>query len=150
MNFSPAAARAGLAAGAALVLATAGISTAVAATGHQAATTHTMHIVSTQLKDVIVNGVDVATDRNAWKGQTTGYDVTSCTISTTTHVATCKVAVARAQGILYARAHVNVDNGQGSGTVTGGSGGFRGATGTVTVGPGPTQNSTKITISYQN
>jgi len=37
----------------------------------------------------------------------------------------------------------------GGGTVTGGLGGYKGATGSVTISPGPNQNSTKITITYQ-
>jgi hypothetical protein len=149
MNRSSLVRRAGLAAGAAAVVAGAGIGVAGATTGNVSATAHTMRFVGSQLKDTISHNVDVATDQNAWKGKTTGYDVTSCVIDIQTHVAACKVAVARAQGILLARAKVNVDTGKGSGTVTGGTGGFRGATGTIAISPGPSPDSNKITISYQ-
>lgn len=141
--------RAGLAAGMAATVVAAGIGVATAATGSAATTSHTMRFVGSQLKDVQSGYTDVATDKNTWKGKTTGYDVTSCVIDIHTHVATCKVAIARAQGILFGRAHVNVDTGKGSGTVTGGSGGFHGATGTMTIEPGPNQDSNKITINYQ-
>jgi hypothetical protein len=149
MNRSTLAPRAALATGMAAVAVAAGITVAAAATGNTSATTHTMRFVGTQINDVISNDVDVATDKNTWKGKTTGYDVTSCAIDIHTHVAACKVAVARAGGILYGRAKVNVDTGRGSGTVTGGSGRFHGATGTMTISPGSNENSNKITITYQ-
>jgi hypothetical protein len=149
MTFTTLAGRAGLAASAATIVVAAGLGSAVAATGGTSATSHTMRFISTQIKDVMANDVDVATDKNSWKGKTVGYDVTSCTISLQTHVATCKVALARAEGLLYANAKVNLDTGKGNGKVTGGSGGFHGATGTVTIAPGPSQDTNKITINYQ-
>lgn len=149
MTFTTLATRGALAVGAASVAVAAGLSSAGAATGDTSSTAHTMRFISTQIKDVMANDVDVATDRNSWKGKTVGYDVTSCTIDLQTHVATCKVALARAAGLLYANANVNLDTGRGSGKITGGSGGFHGVTGTVTVAPGPSQDSNKITINYQ-
>lgn len=149
MTFTTVAVRAGLAAGAAATVVAAGISVAAASTGSASTTSHTMRFVGTQLKDVQAGYTDIATDKNTSKGKTVGYDVTSCVINIKTHVATCKVALARPQGILNGRAKVNVDTGKGSGTVTGGSGGFHGATGTMTIEPGPDQNSNKITINYQ-
>jgi len=131
-------------------LAVAGTVTGIGvASASGAATTHTMQFVGSQIKDVMANDKDVATDKNTQNGKTVGYDVTSCAINITTHVATCTVAVARAQGILVGKAKVNVDTGKGSGTVTGGTGGFHGATGTMTINPGSSQNSNKITITYQ-
>lgn len=147
MNRSTIATRTGLAAGIAATVVAAGISTAAATTGH--GTSHTMRFVATQIKDVMVHDQDVATDKNTHSGKTVGYDVTSCAIDISTHVATCSVAVARAQGMLYGNAKVNVDTGKGSGTVTGGLGSFHGATGTITVNPGSSPNSNKITINYQ-
>ena len=149
MNRSTLVRRAGLAAGTTAVVAAAGIGVATAATGNPAATSHTMRFVGSQITDVQRGYVDVATDKNTHKGKTVGYDVTSCVIDIHTHVANCKVAIARAQGILDGRAKVNVDTGKGSGTVTGGSGGFHGATGTMTISPGSNQNSNKITVNYQ-
>jgi hypothetical protein len=149
MKRSTLAARAALAAGVTAVAGAAGVSAAVASTGGTSATSHTMRFVANQLQDVMSHQKDVATDKNATNGNTVGYDVTSCAVDIHTHVATCTVAVARAKGILYGRAKVNVDTGRGSGTVTGGLGGFKGATGSVTISPGPNQNSNKITINYQ-
>jgi hypothetical protein len=57
--------------------------------------------------------------------------------------------VARAEGILYARATVNLDTGKGTGKVTGGSGAFRGASGTADIEPGSSPDSNTITITYQ-
>jgi hypothetical protein len=148
MNRSSFVARAGLAAGLVAVVGTAG-GVAVAAAGATSATTHTMRFIGIQLRDVQSGYVDVATDKNTWKGKTTGYDVTSCVINIHTHVATCTVAVARAKGILYGHAKVNLDTGKGSGTVTGGIGGFHGATGSMSVSQGSDQNSSKITITYE-
>jgi len=149
MTFTTVAARAGLAAGAAATVVAAGISVAAASTGSASATSHTMRFVGAQIQDVMAHDKDVATDKDTTKGETVGYDVTSCAVDIQTHVATCTVAVARAKGILYGRAKVNVDTGKGTGTVTGGLGGYKGATGSVTISPGPNQNSTKITITYQ-
>ena len=149
MNGTTLVRRTGLAAGVAAAVVAAGIGVAAATPGRPAATSHTMRLISSQIKDVMANGVDVATDKNSWKGKTTGFDVTSCTISFQTHVANCTVALTRAQGLLYAHAKVNLDTGKGSGTVTGGSRGFHGATGTVTIAPGPSKNTNKITINYQ-
>jgi len=149
MNPSTLAPRVAAAAGLAAVLVAGGISVAGAATGSASATSHTMRFVGTQIKDVQLGYVDVATDNNTSKGKTTGYDVTSCVIDIHTHVAACKVAIARAKGILYGHAKVNVDTGEGSGTVTGGSGGFHGATGTMTIKPGANENSNRITVNYQ-
>ncbi len=149
MNRSTLAPRAGAAAGMAAAIVVAGIGVAAASSSNTSATSHTMRFVGSQLKDVQAGYSDVATDKNTWKGKTTGYDVTSCVIDIQSHVANCKVAVARANGILYGHAKVNVDTGEGSGKVTGGSGGFHGATGTMTISPGSDQNSNKITITYQ-
>lgn len=126
----------------------AGVGVAAAASA-PATTTHTMRFESSQIKDVIVNEKDVATDKNTQNGKTVGYDVTTCNINITTHVATCVIALARAGGLMYGRAKINLDTGKGTGTVTGGTGSFHGATGTMTASSGSSQNSTEVTIKYQ-
>jgi hypothetical protein len=125
-----------------------GISAAAAASS-PTATTHTMRFESSQLQDVMSNDRDVATDKNIQNGKTVGYDVTTCNINITTHVATCVIALARAGGLMYGRAKINLDTGKGTGTVTGGTGSFHGATGTMTASPGSSQNTTTVTIKYQ-
>jgi hypothetical protein len=130
---------------AAVVAGAAGVSAAPAAP-----TTHTLRLTTAQIKDVIVKGVDVATDSDMQKGKTTGYDVTSCVIDSNTHKASCTVAVARSKGLIVGRAVVNVLTGKGSGKVTGGTRSFKGARGTITVAPGSSANTSKITLRYHN
>jgi ABC-type phosphate transport system substrate-binding protein len=111
--------------------------------------THTLRLTTQQIEDVNSNTADVAADKDQQQGNTTGYDVTSCRIDFSTHIANCDVAVARAVGLIYAHVKVNVDTGKGSGTVIGGTRHFHGATGTVTAAPGSSQGTTQVTIRYQ-
>ena len=111
----------------------AGVGIALEGPASAHAVTHTMTFKSRQIADKIINDVDVATDKNLHQGKVVGYDVTSCRVNVQTHIARCAVALARPGGLLYARAHLNVVTGHGGGTVTGGTGRFAGATGTITV-----------------
>jgi hypothetical protein len=134
---------AALAAGAAML----GSGTAIAfAAGPApaAAPMHTFTIVNHQLQDAMVNGVDVATDKDLQHGAVTGYDVTACRVDITTHIARCDVALARAGGVLIGRARVNLDTGHGSGTVTGGTRQFQGATGTFAIA------APRVTVTWSN
>jgi hypothetical protein len=128
------------------------VATAVCATGVTAAsaggTSHTLRIAATQTSDTIVNGTDVATDRDDQNGKTTGYDVTSCLVDPTTHLANCAVALARPGGVLFGHATVDVQTGNGHGRITGGLRSFSGASGTISVAPGPKPNVSMITITY--
>ena len=126
----------GWARSAAVVAALAGTATSIAlgAEGSSAqAATHRITVTSHQIQHRIVNGVDVATDRDLHNGAVVGYDVTSCRVNPQTHLAACDVALALAGGILYAHAKINVVTGRGTGTVTGGTRRFHDATGSVTV-----------------
>lgn len=116
---------------AALGIAAIGLGLDGAASAH--AVTHTMTFTNRQIADKVINDVDVASDKNLKHGTVVGYDVTSCRIDLDTHVAHCAVALSRPVGLMYARAHINVDTGRGGGAVTGGTGRFAGATGTITV-----------------
>jgi hypothetical protein len=121
---------------AAVAAALAGTATgiAVGAEGSSAqTTTHRITVTTHQLQDRIVNGVDITTSRDLHNGVILGYDVTSCRVNPKTHLAVCDVAMAQPGGILYAHAKINVDTGRGSGTVTGGTRHFHGATGSVTI-----------------
>jgi hypothetical protein len=131
-----------LAGGAALATATVGLGLDGAASAH--AVTHTMTFRTPQIQDRIVNGIDVATDKNVQNGTVVGYDVTSCAVNVDTHIARCDVALARAAGLMYARARVNVVTNKGAGTVTGGTRRFAGASGTITVAGG------RVTIRWSN
>jgi len=108
------------------------------------AVTHTMTFKTHQITDRIVHDVDVATDKNVAHGSVVGYDVTSCRVNVQTHIARCQVALARAGGLMYSRAHVNVVTNRGGGTVTGGTGRFAGASGTISV------DQPRITIRWTN
>lgn len=135
--------------GAATVVA--GLTGVSAASGSPASArprTHTLHLITTQLHDVLVNGADIATDEDTQGGAVRGYDVTSCLVSPRTHLASCDVALARAGGLIYGHATVNVLTGKGSGRVTGGARRFAGVRGRITVAPGAVPNTSKITIRY--
>lgn len=132
-----------IAAAGAVTAATVGAGAASASTG-----THTLRMTASQIKDVVINNVDIATDRDVQNGKTTGYDVTSCVMNFQTHTATCDVAVARRAGLLYGHITVNVSTGKGSGKVTGGTRGFKGATGTISSAAGSSPSAINVTIVY--
>jgi len=121
-----------VAAVAALAATATGISLGADGSSAQTAT-HRITLTTHQLQDHVINGVDVATDRDVHNGAVAGYDVTSCRVNPQTHLAACDVALALAGGILYAHAKINVVTGRGTGTVTGGTRRFHDATGSVTV-----------------
>lgn len=133
-----------LAAGAAAL----GGGTATALLGAGAASaqapTHTFTLVNRQLQDTMVNGVDVATDKDLQHGSVTGYDVTSCKVNIVSHAARCDVALARAGGLLIGHARVNLDTGAGTGAITGGTRQFQGASGTMTIA------GARVTITWSN
>ncbi len=137
----------------ALVLTVLGAATlAAGSTGVRAAAasprTHTLHLTTTQLNDVLVKDADIASDEDRQDGSVTGYDVTSCLVNTRTHLASCDVALARAAGLIYGHVTVNVLTGRGSGRVTGGARGFADVEGRITVAPGVVANTSQITIRY--
>jgi hypothetical protein len=133
-------------AAAALLAGGAVVGTQVAAAS---AATHTLRFTTSQLADVIHGGKDIATDQDKQHGTVTGYDVTTCAIDFTTHEGHCRVALARAGGVLLGTATVNVDTGKGTGKVTGGSGSFKGVHGTITV-RSVDQSSNRIVIRYHH
>jgi hypothetical protein len=130
-----------------------GVAAALCLTGVGAASAstsnHTLRITATQTSDTIVNGADVATDRDEQQGRTTGYDVTSCLVDVRTHLAHCDVALARPNGVLYGHATIDVRTGTGHGRITGGLRSLSGAHGTISVAPGSSPDVSMITISYQ-
>jgi hypothetical protein len=75
--------------------------------------------------------------------------VTSCRIHLTTRVADCQAAIARAGGMIFGHAKVDLATGAGHGVITGGTGKFKGVRGTiVTQASSPT--STKVTLVYHS
>lgn len=128
----------------AAALATAAVGLGLDGSASAHAAVHTMTFRTPQIQDRHVGDTDVATDKNVHAGKVVGYDVTSCKVNVQTHIARCDVALARAAGLMYARAHVNVETGHGAGTVTGGTRHFTGASGTVSVDGG------RVTIHWTN
>ncbi|HSP38602.1 MAG TPA: hypothetical protein VLR26_12695 [Frankiaceae bacterium] len=129
-----------------------GVATALCLTGVGAASAstsnHTIRITATQTSDTIVNGADVATDRDEQQGRTTGYDVSSCLVDVTTHLANCDVALARPNGVMYGHSTVDARTGIGHGRITGGLRSLSGARGTISVAPASAPNVSMITITY--
>jgi hypothetical protein len=82
-------------------------------------------------------------------GHTIGYSTSTCTFDLTTGIATCDVAASFVSGQLDGWAHIDTTDGTVNGTVTGGTGAFRHATGTITGGPSSTQpGDVALSISY--
>jgi hypothetical protein len=144
--------RASLAALAVATVATAGTGTGVALAGNSAGT-HTLKLTAHTLKSHQSGDTFVNAEKDTQNGKTVGFDVVDCLINTTTHKGNCFAQFGLADGSLFV--HVTIDvagssAGHGSGKVTGGTRHFKGATGTVTVSPGPTQSTTKIVITYSS
>ena len=110
-------------------------------------TTHTIRLTAVTLKSTQIKNSFVQAEKDVQRGKITGYDSVSCVINTRTHKANCDGSFARADGMLYAHATVS-QTGHGTGKVTGGTRAYRGATGTMTLAPGATQNQSKITITW--
>lgn len=140
-----------LARGSAVVIVAAG--TIAGAVGLSAAApaskTHTLKLVTIQIADQQIGKYDVAADKDLQNGKVAGYDSTSCLIDFHTHVAKCAISVSRAGGTFRGKATLNLDNGTGTGTVTGGTGVFHGVTGTMTA-RSISQTKTAVTVRYHS
>lgn len=140
-------ATAALLAGGGLVLALAASGTASSA---QQTTTHRLSFTSHTLQSRQVRNELVETDKAVKAGRTIGYTANSCTFDFQKGLAHCTVAFARPAGQLRSRVTVDAQTGKVSGRIVGGSGAYRGATGTVTGGPGSSQDSVRITMTWSN
>jgi hypothetical protein len=117
------------------------------ALANNSATTHTIKLTAHTLKGHNFNDTFVSAEKDTRHGNTIGFDVVDCVFNVSTHKASCNAQFALKAGSLFVHANVNEQN-TGSGKVTGGTRHFKGATGTMTVSPGPTKNTTKIVITY--
>ena len=88
----------------------------------------------------------VLTDNDVAGGKTIGHDVLYCT-DTGTGASHCSVAFAQKGGLLYAQFALSDATGALKGTVTGGTGSFAHAKGTLT-GQAISQKDVKITLHY--
>ena len=139
------------AAGAAVVVAGAGaVLLPAVASAHS--TTHTLKFTAVQLKQAKFSKTDGGTteqDVNS-AGKTIGFDVTNYGFNPTTKAESLNVALSTNGGILYGA--LKPSNGPIiKGTVTGGTGAFQGATGTI-VGKQLNKAGTKtaVTITYSS
>lgn len=126
-------------------LGTADLSASAAARDHSLTFTVTT-IASSQVGDRHL----LETDRATRNGHTIGYTANSCTFDFAAGVAHCLVTLARPQGQLRVSATVHPDTGDVQGRVTGGSGAYRGAHGTVTGRAGNEPGTQQITLSWQD
>ena len=139
------------AAGAAVVLAGAG-AVLVPAIASAHSTTHTLKFTAVSLKQANFSKTDGGTteqDVNS-AGKTIGFDVINFAFNPTTNTGTVNVALSTHGGILYGA--LKPSNGPIiKGTVTGGTGAFQGATGTI-VGKQLNKAGTKtaVTITYSS
>jgi hypothetical protein len=109
--------------------------------------THTIRLTAVVLKSTSIKNSFVQAEKDMQRGKVTGYDAVSCAFNNATHKANCDGSFARADGMLYVHATVD-QTGHGTGKVTGGTRAYKGATGTVALAPGSSQNQTKITIRW--
>jgi hypothetical protein len=109
--------------------------------------THTLRLSSISLAGHQAgrNGF-VGADVDRHKGKVIGYDTVSGTFNRRTHVATLDVAAALRGGILHIHGQ-QTEAGDFTGKVTGGTGRFKGATGTVT-GTQVSPKKTKVVVTY--
>ena len=135
------------AAGAAVVLAgTGAILLPAVASAHS--TTHTLKFTAVpltpQAKFSQTSFGQAEKDVNG-TGKVIGYDVVNVEVNPTTHTASGGVALSTNGGFLYGT--LKLTNPVIHGTVTGGTGPFKGATGTITGKP-LSQNRTAVTVTY--
>jgi hypothetical protein len=123
--------RSTLAVGAALILGTTGalLVPAVASAG---SATHTLKFVSVEKNSIEFTktaGGQQDTDLNS-KGKTVGFDVLYFRRASASSADT-NITVDTSGGFLYGTATISFKTGKASGKVTGGTGAFKGATGTI-------------------
>lgn len=119
-------------------------------TSSQAATsTHTLRFTSHELGSrQLGSNKLVESDKLVRSGSVVGYTASRCAFDFSSHTAACVVSVALQNGTMSIRATVNADDNTLSGRVTGGTGAYRGATGTVSGTPGG-RNAEQITVHWQ-
>ena len=137
--------RASLTALAVATLATAGAGTGVALAGNSA-TSHTLTLTAHTVKSHQLNNTFVQEERDTKGGSFFGYDIVDCAFNVSTHKGSCDAQFAFAAGSLFV--HATVDNqGNGTGTVTGGTRQYKGATGTIQV-TSTSSSTTRLVITY--
>lgn len=137
---------AALAAGVAVPAAAAGVLVPALASASAAAGSHTLTFTAVKLKAANLSKTAFAqTERDVKNGKTIGFDVIRGSFNPATNSASGNAAVALAGGDIYGT--LKLSNGPTTtGRVTGGTGKYKGITGTIT--GTSSGNSTKVTIKY--
>ena len=122
--------------------------TTVVAAGPSLATSNTKTLKFESV-EILFHGIDnthfVAADKEKQNGNVVGTDAVSC-VATSSTAFKCTVAAAFKGGLIYA-SFTQQSNGALSGTVTGGTRQFAGATGTVS-GSAAGKNAENVTVTY--
>jgi hypothetical protein len=135
-----------LVAGTGLVLA---VSSAGTASPAKQATSHRLSFTAHTLSSVQSGTTHlIESDKAVKAGNIIGYTANSCTFDFTAGKAHCFVTFARPQGQMRTKVTVDAQTGQSVGRIIGGSGAYRGATGTVTGQQGAKGNTVKITLHW--
>jgi hypothetical protein len=135
------------AAGAAALVSTGAFVLPALASSH--GSTHTLKFISVQKNSVNFTKVTVGqqdTDVNA-KGKTIGFDELYIVFHPKTKTGTANATLDTNGGMLYAVLKVSI-SGKSHGTVTGGTGAFKGATGTIS-GKSISSTKTAVTVTYR-
>lgn len=91
----------------------------------------------------------IESDRAVSSGHTIGYTANTCAFDFTTHQAHCYVSLARPKGQMRFKATINADTGTIAGKVVGGTGVYKGITGTVTGSPSSNPDVPEITVHWK-
>ena len=136
-------------AGAAVVLAgTGALLLPAVASAHS--TTHTLKFTAVQLKSSNFSktaGGSAEKDVNS-AGKIIGYDATNFQFNPATNTASGGVALSTSGGFLYGALKFTSTSNVVHGTITGGTGAFKGATGTITGTQNKAGTQTAVTITY--
>jgi hypothetical protein len=123
--------------------------TGVAPTPAYGEANHTLSFVSHNLDSTQpANNHLLQAGQEEASGHTVGYSASTCTLEVPTRSLSCHLAEAQMAGMLYADFSISTKSGVVNGTVTGGTGAYNGASGTVSGHPGTHPNYVDITIVY--
>lgn len=90
----------------------------------------------------------IESDKAVKDGRIIGYTANSCTFDFSAGKAHCWVTMARPKGELRSKVTVDAQTGQSTGRITGGTGAYRGATGTVTGQQGGDRDAVKLILRW--
>ena len=115
------------------------------------ATTHTLTFTSVQQASVQYSSTTGGSaDKDVNKaGKVIGFDVARFVFNPQTNTISIGVAITNSGGFLYGALHQSASSPVSHGTVTGGTGIYAGATGTITATSNQAGNKIAVTIKYQ-